>query len=52
VPEQVLPQEIVRDPPQRSVTVLSPHEPTPQFAFTRVVFDSGTHAHAPAPSHA
>jgi hypothetical protein len=34
VPAQVLPQLIVRDPPQRSVTTLSPQEPTPQLAFT------------------
>jgi hypothetical protein len=43
----VLPQLIVRWPLQRSVTVLSPQEPTPQFPFTSCVFVSGTHAHAP-----
>ncbi len=45
VPEQVVPQLIVRVAPQRSITLLSPHELAPQLSETRRAVVSPTHVH-------
>ena len=52
VPEQTVPQFTVRCPPQRSVTNLSPHDPTPQLVLTSVDKASPTQSHTPASLHA